>query len=519
MARKRWYRSKLLWLGLIAVVGLGGFGGYKYVIVKADKPSFTLGTVDNGDIVVQVAATGSLQAVTTVTVGSQVSGTIDALYADFNGEVKKGQLLAKLDQSILKAQLEQQQATVRTSEATLNDSLASIATTRANLEKAKVDVLDKTRKLGRTKELFSDKLVPRDDLDTAQANLDAAVATQKATEAQLQSSEARYKADESRLKQAKASEELARVNLEKTVITSPISGTIVSRNVDAGQTVAASFNAPVLFTIAADLTKMQVNTAIDEADVGRIKQGMDATFSVDAYPGETFRGSIAQVRLATTTIQNVVTYNCIIDVPNPQLKLKPGMTTNVKILIESADDVLRLPNSALRFRPNLTETEIADAYKRSGEEKYYAFVKAMGGGRQSGGGGAPAGGAGAAGGRQGGGQGSGGFSGGSGRQGGGGFAGGGGGAGAPRRDPTAMLTRTRRGQRVPVWITDADKSIRPVIVKLGLSDGVFTQIEDGKLKEGDKIITGYEVDTTRTTTSTPTNRPPGFGGMSGRGPR
>ena len=516
MARKRWYRSKLLWLGLVAVVGLGGFGGYRYVIVKADKPNFTFGTVDRGDIVVQVAATGSLQAVTTVTVGSQVSGAIEELHADFNSEVKKGQLLAKLDQSILRAQLEQQQATVRTSEATLNDTGAAIATTKANVEKTKVDVLDKSRKLARTKELFNDKLVPRDDLDTAQANLDAAAATQKATEAQLQSAEAKYKADESRLKQAKASEELARVNLEKTVITSPIAGTIVSRNVDVGQTVAASFNAPVLFTIAADLTKMQVNTAIDEADVGRIKTGMDATFSVDAYPGEIFRGTIAQVRLATTTNQNVVTYNCIIDVPNPQLKLKPGMTTNFKILIESSDDVQRIPNSAIRFRPNLTDNEIADAYKRSGEEKYYAFVKAMGSGRQSGGGAAPAAGAGAAAGRQGG-AGSGG-PGGSGRQGGGGgFAGGGAGGGA-RRDPSAMLSRTRRGQRVPVWIMDADKTIRPVIVKLGLSDGVFTQIEDGKLKDGDKIITGYEVDTTRTT-STPTNRPPGFGGMSGRGPR
>ena len=499
MARKRWYRNKLLWLGLAAILGLGGFGGYRYVIVKADKPSFTFGTVDRGDIVVQVAATGALQAVITVTVGSQVSGTIEALHADFNSEVKKGQLLAKLDQSILQTQLEQQTASVRTAEATLNDTLASIATTRANLEKAKVDVLDKSRKLKRTKELFDDKLVPRDDLDTAQANLDSAVATQNATEAQLDSVQAKYKADESRLKQARASEDLARVNLDKTLIYSPISGTVISRSVDAGQTVAASFNAPVLFIIAADLTKMQVNTAIDEADVGRIKTGMDASFTVDAYPGETFHGTISQVRLATTTIQNVVTYNCIIDVPNPQLKLKPGMTTNVKIMIESAPDVLRIPNSALRFRPNLTDAETSEAYKRSGEEKYYAFTKSMSAGRQGGGsagGGAPS----VAGG---------------GRQGGGFGSGGGVTVGSPRRDTSALMARTRRGQRVPIWIMEPDKSIRPVIVRLALSDGIYSQIDEGKLKEGDKIITGYEVDTTRTTTGPQTNRPPGFGGMPG----
>jgi HlyD family secretion protein len=447
--------------------------------------------------------------VTTVTVGSQVSGTIDALHADFNSEVKKGQLLAKLDPSILKAQLEQAEANVRTSEATLNDTRSSIANQRANVEKSKVDVLDKTRKLRRTKELFDDKLVPRDDLETAQSALDAAVATEKASEAQLASTEARYKADESRLNQSRASERLARVNLDKTVITSPISGTIISRNVDVGQTVAASFNAPVLFTIAADLTKMQVNTAIDEADVGRIKMDMPATFNVDAYPGETFRGTISQVRLATTTVQNVVTYNAIIDVPNPQLKLKPGMTTNVKILIESVDDVLKIPNSALRFRPTLTETELAEAYKKAGEEKYFNYMKAMGGSATLGG---------APGGRpttpsapqaSGGGGGD--------RRGGGGSTGGGGG---PRRDPAAAMARAnRRGQRVPLWIMDpTDKSLRPVVVKLGLTDGVHTAVDEGKLKEGDKIVTGVEVDLTRTTS--PTNRPPGFGGPTrGFGPR
>ncbi len=492
MARKRWYRSKFLWLALLLTVGVGAFGAYKLFIVKADKPNYVFGTVERGDIIMQVGATGTLAAVTTVQVGTQVSGTIAELFADFNSEVKKGQLLAKLDPAILRAQVEQQEANVRTSEATLNDTAASIANIKANLERAKVDVLDKQRKLKRIKELYEANLVSRDDLDTAQAALDAAVATQKATEAQLLSSEARYKADESRLTQAGASLRLARVNLEHTIITSPISGTIISRSVDVGQTVAASFSSPTLFTIAADLTKMQVNTNIDEADVGRIKAGMEATFTVDAYPGETFRGTISQVRLASTTIQNVVTYNAIIDVPNPQLKLKPGMTTNVKILIESAEDVLKIPNSALRFRPTLPDQEMEEAYKRAGEERYWNFAKATGMDRPVPSGTTSA----AASGRSAGG--------------GGGSGRGGGGVGAPRRDMTGIMSRARRGQRAPLWVIGQDKLLRPVVVKLGLTDGVNTQIEEGKLKEGDKIITGLEIDTNRpVTTST---RPPGFGG-------
>lgn len=507
--RNRWYRSKFLWLALILTLSVGGFGAYKLFTVKADKPNYVLATVERGDIVMQVGATGTLAAVTTVQVGTQVSGIIAELYADFNSEVKKGQLLAKLDPSILTAQVEQAEANVRTSEATLNDSLASIATTRANLEKAKVDVLDKQRKLKRTQELFEEKLVPRDDLDTAQAALDAAVATQKATEAQLGSTQARYKADESRLNQTKASLRLSKVNLDHTIITSPISGTIVSRSVDRGQTVAASFSSPTLFTIAADLTKMQVNTNIDEADVGRIKPEMEATFSVDAYPGETFRGTISQVRLASTTVQNVVTYNALIDVPNPQLKLKPGMTTNVKILIESADDVLKIPNSSLRFRPAMEEKEMEEAFKRAGEEKYWSYYKASGMARS-----APAPASGAAAGGASPGQGM--RGGGGGREGGGGGNRGSfGGGGGQRRDMSALMARGRKGQRVPIWLVGEDKLLRPVVVKLGLTDGVNTAVDDGKLKEGDKIITGLEVDPSARPVTT-TTRPPGFGGP-GRG--
>jgi HlyD family secretion protein len=504
MARPRWYKSKYLWLGLIVITTVGGLGAWKLFTVKADKPVYLFGTVDKGNIVMQVAATGTLAAVTTVQVGSQVSGNIAELYADFNSEVKKGQLLAKLDPALFEAQVEQASANVRTSEATLNDDLASIATTRANLEKAKVDVLDKQRKLKRQKELFDENLVPRDDLDTAQAALDAAVATQKSVEAQLESGQARYKADESRLNQAKANLETAKLNLSHTIITSPISGTIISRSVDRGQTVAASFSSPTLFTIGEDLTKMQVNTNIDEADVGRIKTGMEATFSVDAYPGETFSGSISQIRLAATTVQNVVTYNAIIDVPNPQLKLKPGMTANVKILIEKVEDTLKIPNSALRFKPTFSELEFAEAFKRAGEEQAWNRFKFMLLATPSA---APQAGAFSGQGNRGG-------------MGGGGFAQGGGarggmGAGGARRDPGVTAARSSRGRRVPIWIMGEDKLLRPVVVRLGLTDGVSTQVEEGKLKQGDKIVTGLEVDPNRQAPTATTTRPPGFGGPMG----
>ncbi len=504
MARPRWYTSKYLWLGLIVLTTVGGVGAWRFFTVKADKPVYLFGTIEKGNIVMQVAATGTLAAVTTVQVGSQVSGNIAELYADFNSEVKKGQLLAKLDPAIFQAQVEQASANVRTAEATLNDDIASIATTRANLEKAKVDVLDKTRKLKRQKELFDENLISRDDFDTAQAALDAAVATQNSVEAQLESAQARKKADESRLAQAKANLETAKLNLEHTIITSPISGTIISRSVDRGQTVAASFSSPTLFTIGEDLTKMQVNTNIDEADVGRIKNGMEATFTVDAYPGETFNGTISQVRLAATTVQNVVTYNAIIDVANPQLKLKPGMTCNVKILIEKVEDTLKLPNSALRFKPTMTEQEFADAFKRAGEEQAWNRMKFMllatATASSTTNGTRPAAGSGGFGGNRGG-------------------MGSGGAGNSPRRDSSAAPARSSRGRRMPVWILGDDKLLRPVIVRLGLTDGVSTQIEEGKLKQGDKVVTALEVDPNRQTPSATTTRPPGFGGPMGGGPR
>jgi HlyD family secretion protein len=462
------------------VISLGSLGAWEFFTVKADKPTYIFGIVDRGTIVSQVVAQGTLAAVTTVDVGTQVSGTIAELYADFNSEVKKGQILAKLNQDLFLADVKQQEANVGTAKAQLSDDTAAIATSVAELEKAKVDVLDNQHKFSRQKELYDEQLISQDDYETAQAALDSAIAAQKASESQLASARAKYKEDDAKLQQARGALETSKVNLEHTIITSPISGTVINRAVDVGQTVAASFSAPVIFSIGEDLTKMQVNTNIDEADVGGIKMGMRASFSVDAYPGTTFEGTISQIRLAATTVQNVVTYDAVIDVPNPQLLLKPGMTANVKIVVEKAEDALKIPNSALRFKPTLPDTQLDEAFRKAGEEKFWSVLKksyrppapaplpsaaSMGGTR----------------------------------------------GGQLLRDAGMSTKSVIRGKRVPLWVLDNDMSLRPIVAQLGLTDGMSTQIEDGKLKQGDRIIIGYEFDPNRPTPAAG-SRPPGFGG-------
>jgi len=512
MSTRRWYRSKYLFVTLMVIVALIGVGTWRLYTVKADKPNYLFASIDRGNIVMQVAMTGTLAAVKTVAVGTQVSGTVADLYVDFNSEVKEGQLLAKLDPALFQTQVDQAEAAVRTDEAILNNDLAAIASTKANIEKAKVDVLNTSVKYRRIKQLFDEGLETQDDLDTAQATRDAAVATQNATEAQLESNQAALKADQARLAQAQANLKNAQVNLAHCIITSPIAGTVISRSVDKGQTVAASFSTPTMFTIGEDLTKMQVSTNTDEADVGKLKEGMEAIFTVDAYPGETFHGKINQVRLAATTVQNVVTYNAIVNVPNPDLRLKPGMTANVKVVIEKAEGVLRLPNSALRFRPTMSDTELADAFKRAGEERFGNMYRMAASGARGTGAGTGTGSGAAAGGGM-----AMGFA--------GGNRGGGGGnrpAGTQQRDQGASAAnRANRGRRVPIWVLGDDKLLRPVVVRLGLTDGVQTQIVEGNLKEGDRIVVGAEVEGNRGTAASTTTRPPGFGGapMGGRGMR
>lgn len=314
---------KKLIISLFALAAVGASGGAYYAYRRTPKPpEVTKAPITRGSVVDSVGATGTLEAVTTVQVGSQVSGTVMELGADFNSIVRKGQVIARLDPSLLETQIEQMRANLVRSE--------------ADVERLKVSLEDARTKLKRAEDLAKRSLIPASELEAAQVNV-------KSVEAQLRSSAAQ-------VTQSRASLSQAQVNLEHTVISSPIDGIVISRNVDIGQTVAASLNAPVLFLLAADLTKMQVRANIDEADVGRIRPGQPVSFHVDAYPTDDFEGKVSQVRLQPSVVQNVVTYVTVIDVPNPNLRLKPGMTANVTIEIARSDNVLRVPNAALRFR-------------------------------------------------------------------------------------------------------------------------------------------------------------------------
>jgi HlyD family secretion protein len=315
-------KKAILTLVILGVLGGGGYAYYTYR-QSAPEPTIMTAVVSRGDIAETVGATGTLQAVTTVQVGTQVSGIVQDLYADFNTLVKKGQVIARLDPSVIQTQIEQ--------------ARANLIRAEADLERLRVTRDDARNKLKRAEELSAKSLIPATELETAQVNL-------RSAEAQIRSAEAS-------ITQSRASLRQNEVNLEHTVITAPIDGLVISRNVDRGQTVAASMQAPTLFVLAADLTKMQVVANLDESDVGRIRPGQRVNFRVDAYPAEEFTGLVTQVRLQPIMQQNVVTYATVIEVPNPELKLKPGMTANVNIEIARRHNVVRVPNAALRFRP------------------------------------------------------------------------------------------------------------------------------------------------------------------------
>jgi HlyD family secretion protein len=304
----------------VAIVA--GVVAYAQMARSDSTPAPITAPVTRGSIVETVEATGTIQPVTTVQVGTQVSGTIKSLAADFNTTVTRGQVIAVLEPSLFQTQVEQAKATV--------------ARLQADAERAAVEVSDTQAKLRRAQELSAQQLISRSDLETAVAAANQAQAQVKSAQAQIV--------------QARAQLEQAQVNLGHTVITAPIDGVVVARSVDVGQTVAASMQAPTLFVIAGDLSQMQVLASVDESDIGRVRQGQPVSFTVDAYPGETFTGTVSQVRLQPTVDQNVVSYTTVIDVPNRSQKLKPGMTASVSIEIARADDVLRVPASALRFR-------------------------------------------------------------------------------------------------------------------------------------------------------------------------
>jgi len=346
--------------------------GYAYFFKeKGPAVRYRTAKAERGSISAYVTANGTVNAVITVLVGSQVSGTIQKLYADYNTQVKTGQLVAQIDPAIFEAQVSQAKASLENARAAYLTAQADIATARSNVEagkanvlKAKVSVIDTKRNLDRSLELFGKSLIAAGDRDTAQTNYDSAVALLeaaqaqlKANEAQLESSVAKLEAARAGVKQSEAALEMAQVNLDHCRITAPVNGIVISRNVDVGQTVAASLQAPTIFTIAQDLTEMQVDTNVSEADVGRVAVGQDATFTVDAFPQTTFRGKVTEIRNAPIIVQNVVTYDVVIQVKNPELKLRPGMTANASILVAHTDNVLKIPNAALRFRPDFAKRE------------------------------------------------------------------------------------------------------------------------------------------------------------------
>ncbi len=314
-------RSRLSWL--IAIVLLVSLGLWRCSSGGAEGPEFQTAAVERGNIVSRVSTSGSLQALVTVDVGSQVSGRIQELYADFNSKVKKGQKIAKIDPSLFQAAVVQAEA--------------NVTAARANVARREVTAEDAERQARRASEVFEQRLISETERDTAVSNARAARAGVEQAKGQLA--------------QARASLDQARTNLRYTDIISPTDGVVISRAVNVGQTVAASLQAPIIFTIAQDLRAMEVHTNVAESDIGRLQPDMRVTFTVDAYPGEPFRGKIRDIRNAPQVVQNVVTYDAVIDVANEELKLKPGMTATVSVVTDRRDDVLSVPNAALRFRP------------------------------------------------------------------------------------------------------------------------------------------------------------------------
>ncbi len=423
-------QSSHRWIWIVGGLVALGAGGYYWRerMMSRQVPKYETTVIDRGPIIAKVTATGTLSALVTVQVGTQISGRIEKILVDFNSTVKKGQVIAKIDPLLFQASLEQAKANYSAGE--------------GNVIKLQAKDDDAKLQYDRAKALFEHKAIAQQDLDTARANSRAA--------------EGDLVAAKGNLEQAKASLHQAQVNLAYTTIISPTTGTVISRSVDVGQTVAASLAAPTLFLIAEDLTKMQVDTSVSEADIGKLKAGMSAQFSVDAYPTKVFHGAIRQLRNAPQTVQNVVTYDAVIDVSNPNLELRPGMTANVTFVYDQRDSALRVANAALRFQP---PPELAGG---GGSGRRDRGNHPDGGARPEGEGGAHR---------------------------------GGGDRAADLSGGIRPGGRVRRGgpatdQRT-LW-TLRDGAISPVGVRIGITDGIFTEIDARNIHEGDQIVTDVE---------------------------
>lgn len=446
----------VLWLLAPLCLAGGAYGYWQYQKSHQPPPvTFQTAAIEKRSIVGKVTCTGTLQARVTVQVGSQVSGRIQKLFADYNSTVKKGEVVAKIDPTLFEAALAKEQANYMSAKAALDKS------------KAQAELAEK--KLARLKGLGAEQLATQADIDTAET--DAAVA-----KSQISSSEAA-------LQQVVASLQSAKTNLSFTTIVSPIDGTVISRSVDVGQTVAASLQAPTIFTIAEDLRKMQVATSVSESDVGRLTAGMKATFTVDAFPGQRFQGSIVQIRNAATTVQNVVTYSAIIEFDNSELKLRPGMTASVTITYSERNDVLAVPNAALRFSPppeaNLKAPERPLRARPDGSAPTHLQGAAAELASSA--------------------------------------------SAAPAGESSVPVEGRQRGGRPSssdfktVWIPKG-ASAEALMVRVGLTDGTFTELVGDKLKEGDKVVTESTVNGKSSGSATSSNAGQSKSGGASRSP-
>ena len=422
-------RGWLIGAGGVAVIAAAA---YLTLNRNTEVQHFTA-KVERGEIEDVVEATGTINAVITVQVGSQVSGTIAKLNADFNSRVHKGDIVALIDPALFKGALLQ-------AAADLENAKANLVAAQANLQKAKAGLVQTKADYDRTVGLFQSGIQSQQQLDLAKANYDSANAAVSGAVASVTQAEAQ-------VSQKKAAVEVAQTNLDYTVIRSPIDGTVVARNVDVGQTVAASLQAPTIFTIAQDLSKMWVYAKTDESDVGNIKVGKPVSFKVDAFPKDTFHGQVSQVRMNATTVQSVVTYDTIIEFANPELKLFPGMTAYVTIPVAAVQNALKLPNTALRYKPPMSPEEILAVYKQYGID---------GGERQA--------------------------------------AGNGSGvvqASETGKAETQNAARAPKSDSAVVWKLGPDNTLVPVKVSLGITDHAFTEILavlKGELKESDAVV-------------------------------
>jgi HlyD family secretion protein len=353
--------NRTLIVAVVVLSAIAALGWYWYAArAGTGSAKHRIGKVERGPLQAVVVASGTLAAVTTVQVGSQVSGQVQEISADFNTQVKKDQVIARIDPQSFELRVNQARADLDAAKSAVAVAISGLAAQRAELGRVRVNLADTERDLNRKKMLVDKKFISPAELDKARTLYDGTIEQVKAVEAQSGIAESQIASAQAAVKQREALLKQAQVDLERTIIRAPVNGTVILRNIDAGQTVAASLQAPVLFTIAKDLRDMQVEAAIDEADVGRLKVGQRASFTVDAFPRRNFNGEIQQVRKSPVNVQNVISYTVVISAANPDLSLLPGMTANVRVVVDSRDSVLKVANAALRFRPSGTAAGAGD---------------------------------------------------------------------------------------------------------------------------------------------------------------